>query len=704
MKKIAICLLALLTGIALVQCKKNPPEQPYNPVEKVEVTNVTLEPTTLELEVGQSSEPLRATVEPENATNKAVTFSIDKPTVALVDSATGVVTAIAEGEAVVTVTADGGFTAQCEVSVVPVSTVVPVAGVSLPATIELELNERRTLEPVFDPADATNKNVRWNSSAPATVSVTEDGEIKALAVGGPVTITVTTEDGNFPATCSVTVKSPTVTGEGDMSNIHWKLMSSGELTLSGTGPMPNFSFFAMNTPWFDLNPVRVAIIEEGITSIGESAFSEHPERPGRPQALEKVTIPSTVTSIGMYAFGGCTRLEGVTIPDSVTDISHSAFADCNRMTYANIGTGVRTLGNGAFENCRSLTSLVFADGLTEIGDYCFRLCVGLTEFTIPGTVTEIRTFPFEACEKLKTITIGNGVREITKNVFSMCNGLESVVIPDSVEVLAGDCFRDCPNLRSVTIPGNVTSIGSYAFSGCGKLETVTFTGTVETLAEHSFSGSGIKNINLSGVKNIGANAFFGCGELLSVTVANSVTSMGSAAFSKCGKLASVTIGSGLTELPSFAFSQTKITSITIPGTIRAIGQQAFEECTLLTSVTIQEGVETIRNGAFKWCENLPKMVLANSVKMVETLAFQNCYALTEFTFGSGFQMLNSLVFINCGRLMTVRVLATTPPTLEAGVGLSHFGADGDTLYVPAGTRTAYQNSSWGREFTTITEM
>ena len=101
---------------------------------------------------------------------------------------------------------------------------------------------------------------------------------------------------------------------------------------------------------------------------------------------------------------------------------------------------------------------------------------------------------------------------------------------------------------------------------------------------------------------------------------------------------------------------------------------------------------------------MTRITLANSVARAETLAFQNCFELAEITFGSGFRNLATLVFLNCGKLTTVRVLAVTPPTLESGVGLSHFNTEDDTLYVPAGTRSAYLASSWAREFTTITEM
>ncbi len=228
MKKITIYLLPILVGIAFASCKKNPPEQPPGPTPIV-VTGVSVQPATLILEVGATSEPLVATVEPDDADNKRVIFSSDASNVAIVDSAMGVITAIAEGDATITVTTEEGeFTAFCEVTVVPVSTLVPVAGVSLPEAFELEVNETRVLEPVFDPQDASNKGVTWDTTSPETVSVSADGKVKALKPGGPVKITVTTDEGEFTAECSITVKAPTEVGSGTVGNMNWRLMSSGE--------------------------------------------------------------------------------------------------------------------------------------------------------------------------------------------------------------------------------------------------------------------------------------------------------------------------------------------------------------------------------------------------------------------------------------------------------------------------------------------
>ena len=171
----------------------------------VPVTGVTLNKTVLELYTG-GSETLKATVAPANATNKKVTWTSSKPTVATVD-ANGKVTAKSIGMADITVTTkDGGYTATCRVGVVrrPAGD-VSVTGVTLnKTTLKLGKGTSETLTATIAPTNATNKKVTWTSSNPAVATVDASGKVTGVA-NGTATITVTTEDGGHTATCAVEV-------------------------------------------------------------------------------------------------------------------------------------------------------------------------------------------------------------------------------------------------------------------------------------------------------------------------------------------------------------------------------------------------------------------------------------------------------------------------------------------------------------------
>ena len=178
----------------------------------IPVTSVTINQDDKTLVVGTST-VLTAGIVPENATNPGITWSSNAPAYATVHATTGEVTAIAPGVATITVTtADGGHTDTVEITVIPVA----VTGVTLsPATINLLVGANETLTATVAPTNAANTNVTWGSSDEAVVTVV-NGVVTAVAVGS-ATITVTTVDGDFYATSTVTVTAPPVDGPVDFS-------------------------------------------------------------------------------------------------------------------------------------------------------------------------------------------------------------------------------------------------------------------------------------------------------------------------------------------------------------------------------------------------------------------------------------------------------------------------------------------------------
>ncbi len=178
------------------------------PSEPVAVDGVTLDESSITLVVG-GNQTLVATVTPADADNKSVTWSSSNPAVATVTD--GVVTAVSSGTATITVTTvDGGFTATCQVTVEAAE--VHVTGVSLDRS-EMTLVEGQTgsLVATVSPGNATNKSVTWSVDDESVVSVDQNGGVTAVS-HGTATVTVTTVDGGFTATCQVTVEERAVTG------------------------------------------------------------------------------------------------------------------------------------------------------------------------------------------------------------------------------------------------------------------------------------------------------------------------------------------------------------------------------------------------------------------------------------------------------------------------------------------------------------
>lgn len=196
MKKIAIITLTiLLTVLLFVSCNSDESvDYLFSAVQKI-----SLNKTEISIEAGKT-ETLVATVEPEKAKDKTVTWSSSNTDVATVDEK-GVVTGVAAGEATITAKA-GNKTATCKVSV----NVIHVTGVTLDETsTTVYVGKTKTLVATVSPEDATDKSVTWASSNTDVATVDQSGKITAIAEGEAV-ITVTTKDKGLKATCDVSVK------------------------------------------------------------------------------------------------------------------------------------------------------------------------------------------------------------------------------------------------------------------------------------------------------------------------------------------------------------------------------------------------------------------------------------------------------------------------------------------------------------------
>ena len=185
------------------------------PNESHPVKNVSLNCNTATLYMGEGAFQLTAAVSPSYATNQGVTWKSDAPNVATVDQ-NGRVTPVSTGYATITVTAveNSGISAECLVSVQPART--RVEGISFAnASVDVGLYASVTLAPVFDPVDATDQTVTWESSNKAVATVSRTGVVTAIGLGS-ATITATSNDGGYQA--SITVKVSLTAGYGDVNN------------------------------------------------------------------------------------------------------------------------------------------------------------------------------------------------------------------------------------------------------------------------------------------------------------------------------------------------------------------------------------------------------------------------------------------------------------------------------------------------------
>ena len=459
----------------------------------------------------------------------------------------------------------------------------------------------------------------------------------------------------------------------------------------------------------------IVTIPNSVTSIEGMAFYGC-------RALTSVTIPENVTEIGGAAFFGCLNLASIMIPNSVTSIGSDAFVEC-ALTSITIPSSVTSIGTSAFRGCSKLTSIVVEDGNTKydsrngcnaiIETATNTIIAGCINTVIPESVTSIGEAAFWGCRDLTSVSISNSVTSIGLMAFSHCSSLTSIVVENGnpkydsrngcnaiIETATNTLIAGC---SSTVIPESVTSIGINAFTGTS-LTSITIP---------------------NGVTEIGIGAFLQCESLTSVTIPNSVTSIGNAAFSMtpwhdnqpdglvyAGKVAyrykgtmpqntNIILEEGTLGIAASAFDGcTGLTSITIPSSVTSIGSCAFSGCLGLTSITIPNSVNSIGQQAFYCCSGLSSVTIPNSVISVGNSAFSGCTGLTSVTIPSSVTSIGDFAF-ECENLISVRVKIPTPLSIGEWTFWNRFNA---TLYVPVGSKAAYEAAQYWQDFKEIIEI
>ena len=277
-----------------------------------------------------------------------------------------------------------------------------------------------------------NKSVHWGRSISKAEVMASD-------------FIITRYPTNFIPSDDATANEEAASGtEGSLS---WTLTKGGTLTISGQGPMPNYSANESRPSWYAYNDdINTIVLSGGVTTIGDCAFYGS-------NALS-VYIPDSVQTIGINAFYN-SALINVTIPGSVTDIGNDAFHGASNLVSATVAEGVKTIGERAFQGCTSLTYMDF-----------------------PASIASVGAGAFTSCQKMKSVRFmpSSETAAIGDNVFSQCWELASVTLPQGTNRISAGMFQSCPSLLTLYIPKSVKAIATDAFLQCG-LQIIKFGGS-----------------------------------------------------------------------------------------------------------------------------------------------------------------------------------------------------------------------------------
>ena len=422
-------------------------------------------------------------------------------------------------------------------------------------------------------------------------------------------------------------------------DLTWTMYEDGELIISGTGDMYDYSI-----DW------------------GEKASYEYAPWYGDCGLIKKVSIVAGVTSIGNGAFNWCKKLTEVTIPNSVISIGEGAFYECSSLADLCIPEGVLSIGSYAFYNCGSLTSIVIPESVTSLGSYAFFDCDNLREATLLNEKTTIGNYALffiygdwdkEICDGATLY----GYSKSTAEEYATRNNIKFVIYCEhknthevsaieptcnswgyTAGVYCDDCGRyvsghewvdklshtdenedgicdTCGNKAAKPIElgfcgddllWEMFADGELVISGTGKMYDYSYPDEGEKKATEPspWCNSYRDDIQMlsieEGVTSIGTYAFYECRNLKDVYLPESLTSIGFSAFDYCYKLG----------------------GLVIPDAVAEIGANAFFYCSSLTRVTIPGGVTELKNYTFGWCEGLNRVDIINDSILIEEDAFR----------------------------------------------------------------------------------
>ena len=167
----------------------------------------------------------------------------------------------------------------------------------------------------------------------------------------------------------------------------------------------------------------------------------------------------------------------LSVRESTVCIADSAFDGCAGLESVSVPVSVTALGLKTFYDCTSLKSVAIPASVTKIGDFAFYGCVELTDITVPENTEYIGEFAFYYCMKLPGLSLPASVRTIGSGAFEGCKGFTAFTVPEKVTSINYMTFYECENLKSVSIPAGVRIIGNEAFYNCRALTDVYFAGS-----------------------------------------------------------------------------------------------------------------------------------------------------------------------------------------------------------------------------------
>jgi len=368
-----------------------------------------------------------------------------------------------------------------------------------------------------------------------------------------------------------------------------------------------------------------------------------------------------VQEIQAYGFAGYSKFESLDL-SSATSIGSYAFMGCSNLTEV---ANLKTISTGIFKNCLSLSSVVLQNNVTNVSKEAFYGCSSLTSIDLPVAVTEINESAFESSGLSGELTLSDTITMVGNNAFKNCESITS--LKSNVQTISDGAFYSCGKLTTVEMLDSDTTdrtIGEYVFDGCSISTLYIGTGYASTYVQKSKFGncpslttltinspltwayafSGLTNLTdvTINVEKIGTSVFKGSlttqtGVTDKIVRLNNVTRIENDAFKNCTGITKIYTPS-LDEWCGITFASTTANPMNASSNE---GLYLNGQTTKVTEVTLgSSAYKYIKNYTFYGYENLEEVTITNHVVSVGAQVFDGC-EIKSLDIGSGFTNYNT---------------------------------------------------------------
>ncbi len=453
-----------------------------------------------------------------------------------------------------------------------------------------------------------------------------------------------------------------------------------EQTFNGCNSLENIDVESENTAYKDIDGVlynksgetlitypngkkaTIFTVPSSVKTIGSYAFASHP-------ALQKLILSEGVVEIRRRAFFSCKSLTEIQMPSTLTTIDPDWLYDGKNMQRVDVADG-----NANYKS--SVDGVLFNNDLKEL---LYFPAANSTTYTVPEGVETIKENAFMSAS-VTSVTLPETIKTIEKNAFNNCRQLKNINIPEGVTTIEDLAFSYCTALTSLTIPSTAVNLGEGIIANCSSLEKVDVTeGNPNYRSDdgvlYNNTAEGVSTILLAyptgkkdttydiptnkkfQVEYIAARAFTINRNIQTIEIPNTVKAIGEFAFTSCSNLSNLTFEevSQLETIGKGAFGNLAIETLTLPASVKTMDISFYSNSKLKEFIIPDNAALEDFGMALQTCTALERLVIGDNVKFGMLNGFQNDTALKEVVIGknSGITQIASSAFKNCTSLESI---------------------------------------------------